>query len=490
MLPIGTYLSVRLDAFRFGACQVFGHDGDNHLIVGIAYFGPKPTVADLAGTPVLVIDHHHWPAHAQRLAATGAPSAEYEVIGVGEVGAGYAGPVHSSGGWSVLVGDFRKQERWLLVPPEQALQLGASRKRGGHEKLEVKLAGVERSVTRSLDRVTVGMHRQPARLGETAWDVLEGMDSLTRMDCVGPDAGALDFVRRRRTIDDFSWQGHGQGLIDVTETNLTKLTLDVIGGPLEIHVSDRLEELTLVGEPVGRVAVVHRHQGRHLHLVLERRLSSPTAVDGLSELSRLSVSAPRELKLGSFGYPRLVELRMQGDRWLDPEALTQLQELESLRCDNVYHVDAAALPAKRALPKLQRVQWEGVLKDAATTIKAQWKGCQTSVSGGKDAAWVDTTLRNPFHAWVYTDEYLGKDASNAYGGAMRALAKLAADDIKGVEKRLAAFAQSLAKLAAEHDLDAQHRAQARAAFHDLAATVSRTVSDEQVAVWLDGVGFR
>jgi hypothetical protein len=488
MLAIGTYLSIRLDAERFGACQVIGHDADFYFIAGIAYFGPKPTLDDLFGKPLLVIDHHHWKPCAQRLGASGEPSTAYEVIGVGEVGAGYDGPIHSTGSWDAHVASFRGQERWTHVPLDQArafVEAGSA----GFEKALLKLAGKEWSVTRSLSRVTVGSYRQPTTAGQTDWAALDRMGCLTRLDCTGPDTEVFDFVRRRRVISDFRWYGHAQRVIDLSDTSLLELTLDVMGGPIDLILGDRLEKLSLVGDAAGQVTVVHPRNGRDLSLTLERVRNWPVPINGLAELSSLSVSAPRELRLGSLGFDRLTELRLQCDRWLDPEALIKFPQLRSLECRYLYRLDATALPAKSQLPALASVKWEGVLEDAAAAIKKQLKGCKVSVSGAKDQAWVDATLGNPFHDWTYTQELLGKDASAAYGRTARALEKIAESDAKGFDKQMSAFAQSMAKLASAHDLDPQHKTQVRDAFHQLAATRGRLVDATEITAWLDRAGF-
>ena len=71
----------------------------------------------------------------------------------------------------------------------------------------------------------------------------------------------------------------------------------------------------------------------------------------------------------------------------------------------------------------------------------------------------------------------------------RAFEKVADDDTRGFDKQMAAFAQSMAKLANAYDLAPQHKTQVRDAFHQLAATHGRLVDATEIATWLDRAGF-
>ena len=153
-----------------------------------------------------------------------------------------------------------------------------------------------------------------------------------------------------------------------------------------------------------------------------------------------------------------------------------------------YDFDATSLPSPDAMPRLEKLELDGLRGDAAALIAKQWKGfAGLSIRGKRSPGWIRDNLGNPFFTW---GDELGHaavtQACRIYKTASTALDKLGEDaDANAVRAILEKFVTGFNRFNAKHDVDTMMREQICEAFLQLAQRRPALVNEEEVQPWIE-----
>ncbi|MGZ3422622.1 MAG: hypothetical protein ACXVEE_32460 [Polyangiales bacterium] len=452
----GTVIAVPLDDGRWTACQILGSSGDRPLVVDLHWIGDEPpTLERLREAPLLRIDHHNWNGHVSaRHVESAPPPSHWRVLGTLPVR-----EIESSafGAWGGVGSQIRLQARWDRLPENVR---------------RAYKTGNGASVVRVAE-------------SEVRWSDLEQMPRLTELALAGRGEGLLDWLHSHPLVGKLSWTGHGRDAIDLRETNLLEVHVEVVA-PLVLTLPRDVSELRVSGD-ASLLTVVHPGDGRALSLTLLRESrDSQLPVQGLPALRTLEIVNASSVVVAPLrAHADLRHLKLHGDvvRVPDVERLADLRELRVLELFHCYGVDAARMPvAAEAWPHLERASVDGHRRADAARFQACFAGvAHVELRGGKTDAWLAANLDNPFREWTDRSAALGRAATTAWRKARTALGKDVSK--KEAQSILRAMIETFNALDEKHDLDTVDREEVGDAFFGLATIAGVPAADAEA--WFD-----
>lgn len=241
---------------------------------------------------------------------------------------------------------------------------------------------------------------RPVAFGE-----LDKLRDLVEIEVHGRDAEVVAYARRRKTLRTLRWLGHRASRIDLGESALNELAIDV-EGPVTLVLPPSLTTLRLLDvESFVGLRVESDDAGARLAVWVWAPRGPLRAFAGLSSLGTLSVAAVKRVDLAALeAWPALRALELFGDdAGLEVKGLAELaglSALERLSIRNGYHTNFGGLPAPGELPSLKRLELDGVRTEAAALVKERYRGFRgLSVRGVRTDAWLRANADNPFRQW-------------------------------------------------------------------------------------------
>ncbi|WP_338865083.1 gliding motility protein [Myxococcus stipitatus] len=303
--------------------------------------------------------------------------------------------VNSYGGWPSGHQHY-SQRRWEAIPKDKRDVFKAL---AAHPDNQVALKLGERELSLSTGRLHTEEFVAAPRLS-----VFDALPMVTAIDCTVPIPGLFDFLRERPFIYEARIAKHGEPIVDLRGSNLSRLRLDVTG-VREVHLNVELEELQLTGTTSPELMIHAEADGRWLTLSMERLT---TDWSGLAALDGLHVSPAQELDVAAIvpRFPKLTELRVWGAPGYLRNAgrLAGLPSLTELTLSDMFGISAEEFPGPEVLPQLGRLWLTSIPADLAASVKKAYKamareGLDLSVRQPRKAEWLAENLDNPFRTW-------------------------------------------------------------------------------------------
>jgi hypothetical protein len=287
-----------------------------------------------------------------------------------------------------------------------------------------------------------------------------------------------------RKLPSAIWTAHGQRSIDLRQSRLQELTLDVGDGDVALRAPETLLQLTVRGD-AARLSI----EGVALDHPFVLRIEAPVVTApprGAEAAQCVEYVGLRDTDASALAaYRRLAELRLSGapGRLRDARGLASLSALRELELLDLYDLDGARWPPD--WPALEGARLHGVRKAEVRALKTSLAMVpDVSVGGARTDGWIAANLDCPFRDWVDDDEAFGRAACAAWRRAK------AAAEARGVlasradaERILKALVATLNRLDRKHGLDTVRREEAGGAFCALAREVG--VGGEQAIAWFD-----
>lgn len=476
----GAVLAVPLDDGRWTACQVVGVTDGRPCVAGLRWIGDAaPTLDDLRGAPVLRVDHHAWQGAIDWTHVDAAPPPA-SLRPLGALPVPELGRCNAYGSWGGVGRQIELQAQWDALP-EATRRAYKATPMGPGTELELDLGPARVSVRAAASEVQVRDGDLPVR-----WAELDRLHRLTSISYAGTDAQVLAHLRDRPLIRKLSWSAHGRDAIDLRDTHLTEVGVEVLA-PLTLTLPRTVRELRVSGD-VRLLTVAHPGEGAGLALTVGPgpNGATPLPARGLPALSALRVVNAAAVEVTALAaHPALTRLYLHGDavRVPDVEALAALRALRVLELIHCYGLDAARVPvAAQAWPALERAVVDGYRKPDA----ARWKQVLAGVAsvelrGGKTDAWLAANLDNPFRDWVDRSPSVGKRAAAAWRAARTAIG----DGVgrREAERALRALVDAFNRIDAKDGLDTVDREEIGEAFFALAALAGVDVATAEA--WFD-----
>ena len=477
---VGAVLAVPLDDGRWTACQVVGVTDGRPCVASLGWLGDgPPSLAALRGASVLRIDHHNWQGAIDWHHVEASPPPGH-VRTVGVLPVPDLGPCSVYGGWASVGQQVGLQARWDALPEATRRAYKAAPQGPGTE--------IELDFGTGRERVRVATSDVTVRDGEAAvrWAELDRLPRLTAITYAGTDAEVLAQVRARPLIGKLSWAKHGRSAIDLRDTNLVEVGVEVLA-PLTLTLAAQVHALQVSGD-ASLLTVVQPGDGQRLSLTVTAGADGHPRLParGLPALRALRVVNAATVEVAALAaHPRLTRLCLLGEvvRVPDIEGLAALRALRVLELIHGYGIDAARVPlAALAWPALERVVVDGYRRSDAARWKAILAGvASVELRGAKTDAWLAANLANPFRDWVDRAPAVGRKAAAAWRAARAAIG----DGVVGseAERILRTLVDVFNRIDAKHGIDTVEREEVGAAFFALAALAG--IDDGAAEAWFD-----
>lgn len=485
--PPGTVLAAPVDG-GWAACQVIAHGDGGAFVAALDWYGTDPpTLDELAPPRPLVLTHHMWKGAEQALwVGHDAPPAGWVILGT--LPPADVADRASYAGWSALPLQARSQWWWDHVLPAAAREHHAA---CSESRARVAVCGGRAAVPLGATTVRIGPGEELDHAIDEAvdWASLRALGCLSAVEYEGVDGGVLDFVRSSPIVRKLRWTRHGRSAIDCRGLGLLQLTI-ALDGPLILAI-DPMDELAVLGDGAGlEVRTPDGCRGTRLRLVGKGRPRLPIA--GLADLRDLTLSFFAAVDLGGVARHRDLErLTIRGGPRLQLEnvpVLSGLEHLAELEIHGAHALTSSTLGGLQPPRSLRRVVIDGYRKEEEAAIRRAFAGVDALVlRGGKNAAWLEANLDNPFIDWVDDHPTEGKKAARAWATAAAALdrASTAAERWSALEAMIGVF-QAMADRG-KLDLDTIRREEVAEAFFRLAegAGLASDEAERRFGTWVD-----
>ncbi|WP_342374907.1 gliding motility protein [Myxococcus stipitatus] len=335
----------------------------------------------------------------------------------------------SYGGWPSGDSIYRQRE-WEEIPKDKRDVFKAL---ADTRDNQVVLKLGEKELSRSTQRLYTEVLQAAPTL--SAFDVLP---ILTFVGCEAPVPGLFEFLRSRPFVYEADITNHGERVVDLRGSRLSRLRLDLTGVH-ELYLNQGLSELNASGTFSPELKIHAEADGKWLTLSLKQLA---TDWSGLSDLDSLHVNPAKDLDVSAIvrRFPKLTELRVWGaPGYLRNTAeLAALPSLQVLTLNEMFGIAADEFPGPERLPNLGRLWMTSIPADLAASVKKAYKnaardGLDLSVRQPRKAEWLAENLDNPFRVWDGAENITpaqAKKAATLYRQA-RSAALAAASEHKG-----------------------------------------------------------
>ena len=314
--------------------------------------------------------------------------------------------------------------------------------------------------------------------GITDWKELDKQRALQEINYEGNDPNIISYIATRKLITKLYWQKHGQGSIDISQTNLLEVKLDITGLK-EITLNPVIDELWLMGDNsyLKTLKINHPHSGKGLMLSLENIGNLPVPDFGLPALEELRFSNVTNIDLQSVinHYPNITRMRVWGapGHVENVNALKQLKNLTDLQFNDLFGYQGKDFPATEELPGIEVLWLSSAPQEAGKAIKSRFKQVEDlKVRQLRGDDWIEANVNNPFMSWSGREgiqEKHAKAATNAYKKTSTALNKLSGKNISddSLEPVLKEFVEAFNKINRQSSIETIEREEIARVYFDL-----------------------
>jgi hypothetical protein len=359
-----------------------------------------PAIEELQSIKPLIINFYFWNDRYDHYITDGPVPSNY--IYIGELPVLVENKPNSYSGWhggSRLI----KQLLWNRIPEDKRNAFKAA-----SQQYDAKVLIGEREIN--------------ARSSSLYWADFPNLADYTELDklpclttLVAPDwnDGIAAYLRTQPFLYKIEL-GQGADTIDLTCTAITEVALN-IEHTSKLILPENMESLRLSGLPASGTVTI-RHEGRKgfcngkgMTLRLEGgRSEMLQAISGLDELDSLELYNVSEADAGEIvsRFPDLTSLRLWGKpgyiRHL--ERLSDLPKLEVFATKDMFGFQSEDFPKPEQLPKLYMLWMTSLPEDAAKSIKQAYKnrvkqGLDLSIKQPRKPEWLPDNLDNPLRSW-------------------------------------------------------------------------------------------
>lgn len=374
-----------------------------------------------------------------------------------------------------------------------------------YPEIMIDLDGSPRSIRADAWRVFIYPEDEvgvdfPAKLdAKLNWSELDRLPKLLDIHYAGLDSGIVAYVASRPALRELAWHRHGQSVIDLRKTSLTKIAIDSGMGELMLRLPDSGSARELIVHVYGsqgglRVKAPDHGEGMDVTLWYHSRSGTPVAIPGLERVKSLKIWHAAKVELAAFTVCTeieqlsLVDILGPHPAIPDISKISQFAKLRHIKVLECYDFDAEAFPAPSELPLLETVIFDGLRNEDAKKLQRRLKGLPgLSIRGRRTESWIRNNLENPFFAWGGEyGEGIGSKACQIYKTASVSIDKLGAsataDEMQAVLKK---FVESFNRLETRHDIDTIMAEEIGDAFDKLARRYPKKVTGPTISKWFD-----
>lgn len=410
------------------------------VILSLNWVGDVPlTAEELPHLRPLYIDFMYWSRDLHLLRVPLEVPPQYTLVGT--LPPFTDQPCHSYGGWSDDY-DVYLQIRWQAIPEEQRRAF----KEAMESDEETEIGGIQLKVSshRVMDQ------HEPF---DSALE-LKALPCLSTLICERWHPDLLEFLRETPFVNEVTLLNHGQRTLDLRDTSIRKLMLDMTGIQ-ELWLCKDTELLLFQNEGLDDCIIHAYGDGSRLTLQFIGEYRPHPELPNLSGIHGIQLKDFDLSGMSSF-HSHLKELRLWGapGNLRNFSAVGGFRELTNLSTFDLFGFGADDIPTPEQMPELRWFWMTSLPETAAKAAKQLWKskpGMDLRITKPRKPEWLAQNLDNPFRGWDGAEHIpaaAAKKAANQYRKTRSLLMKLAAEpggDAQALDA-VAAYTQTFNKM--------------------------------------------
>ena len=310
--------------------------------------------------------------------------------------------------------------------------------------------------------------------GSDFWENLKSYPCLYEINCTLWHDELNDILQTNPLITELTLKTTNQKVIDLSQSNIQKLSLDVTGVERLILNKD-IYLLHLSGDFSSLQAIEDPFNGRYLLLSLVSFSNFPISSLGIKYLKTLHVmSKSIDISdiVASFGHLESLKLWGKNGELSHILKLKELKGLTTLWLMDTFGFDD--FPKQSDLPYLSTLWLVNIPKSAGTKAKKEFKSIQPRIAKLRDEEWLKQNIKNPLGSWdgrEGTPTSIAKKAMNLYSDTYKKLKQksLSHDQMTLILKE---FILSFNQIDKKYSIDTLEREEISEAFHLLGSLTS------------------
>lgn len=284
--------------------------------------------------------------------------------------------------------------------------------RAGWEAIDAEACAAYKKYINSGEQVKIGNNWYKKNWGcmrnDLYQDLLIGGD-IRQLPCItsaqvdGYSAKLVELMKASSLLKDLRLNNPGVGILDLRETYLDNLELDMTG-VTRLYLPKETKELDLTGEIREDLQIDDSACVQPIDLRISLKKAKLHNF-GLKQILSLRVFDIKELDIACVVqcFPELEKLGLWGAPGIITN-ITALENLQSLRTfigEDIFGYSEEEIKVLEKLPKLNRLYLESIPKEAGTYLKRRWinKLDTLEITHLRDEGWLADNLTNPLRHW-------------------------------------------------------------------------------------------
>lgn len=363
------------------------------LIILDAFFDALPSDTDLGDVQYLNQDHHNFKGEPM-VENVGPDRLNTAYQFIGNRPAVYAADIYIiDRDWPKNHDQLRRQYIWNQLPSKLTEDYKTAKKSDN----KVEISGFEFGIkTTRLNIDTDKSHID--------FQAFSALPALTDLHLYTDTRDPASFLRDSPLIQTMGWEKHGREEIDISETCIQNLTVEV-NGLKRLKLNEAIRTLIFTGDLNGlrELSIHHPKKGKWLEIqiVSDQKFEVPDF--NLPELQALRLKTQNVdfANLSAF-YPALSSLKIWGHPGIARHIgdIRNFKALEAFWLFDMFGYTAADFPPADAFPALSDMWLSSIPKDVGDQVKKKFKHIRDlKIDKLRPEKWLAENLNNPFRSW-------------------------------------------------------------------------------------------
>ncbi len=382
-------------------------DGKIGILDLDCFYDTLPTKEDLTDLKPLVINHHNWSnKFSCYIIDTNKVPSRVKYIARLEPILDLKIDTYSFG-WQRNSLQNILQYKWNMLDKN----LTNSYKKAKKSKVKIQIGERKIGINTSLIRI-----KQDKNID--IWDLAK-LPALDTISYDGENPKLIDFISSNPLISELEFSRHNQKELDISNTNIDKLILDISGLEyLKLNKEIRCLSIFVDFSNIDKLVITHTLNGKFLELCHHEAPNIEIPNFKLVNLEKLSLQVKSiDFKSIASKYPNLQSLTVWGSPGYirNFNSLSKFKKIQKVQLQDLFGFDADDVPKSKDLPLLEFFWLTSIPKETGQFIKKEYKHiANLSITQLRNEKWLTENLNNPFRDWDGREGVLKTDAKKAF----------------------------------------------------------------------------
>ncbi len=248
--------------------------------------------------------------------------------------------------------------------------------------------------------------------------------------------GLLEYLKTNPFIISLFLKNHNQKIIDLRETNIDILEID-LKGVEDLYLNEDTRALTLTNYDFKTCNIHINNKGKGMTLSLPKPVDILPSFTNIYKFSYRNINEV-DMSLITKTYPNLYSLELNGQPGIikNFKEVTKFKNLEEIVIGDLFGFDSIDIPSPQEMRKLNKFWMSSIPAESAKEIKKLYKklvdeGLDLSIKSPRKAQWLAENLDNPFRSWdgqEHISATNAKKAATIYKNTRSKFLKLATEE--------------------------------------------------------------